>query len=276
MLRATVAFSTLLLAGCVGSSGPLLGIMSPDAIGARYLSLRNASKGYVVFRILVPGAEPLITPVMGPGAERMHEMGSTFGTLCPEWLRVEMAAYTRLHPEVSPLENETLAPDPYASCAIDLVPSLHYGCSADVSWVNLDNTIECSVLEVDEAGGVIGFHAGWDTPQRQVGLHLADPPPTAEPVMFPLNGRVVNLKNQPLAGVEIRLPQLDASIFTDSLGRFSVLRPAGVYVLEPVLPGIEISPAARAFSHFGSDQVPIEFIALTEAAPAVAQTEEQL
>jgi hypothetical protein len=274
MLRAMAAFSVLLLlAGC--SPGPMLGIMSPDAIGTRYLKLQNSSKGYVAFRVSIPGAEPLVTPAMGPGAEMMYEMSARFGTLCPEWLRVEMAAYARVHPHLSPLEDETLEGEPYASFAVELVPVRHYGCSVDVSWVSLDSTIECEVLEVDEAGAAIGFQAGWITPQRQLGLHLDDPPlPTAAP-LFPLNGRLVNLHNQPLAGVEILLPQLDASVLTDVQGRFSVLRPAGVYLLEPVLPGIDVSPAVRTFSHFSDEQVPIEFIALTEAIPAEPAAGEQ-
>jgi hypothetical protein len=245
----------------------MLGIMSPDVIDARFLRLRNKSRGYVVFRITAPGVEPLLTPALPPGAQENHEMLSRFGTLCPESLKVEIAAYSRARPQVSPLEDETLNVGPCAACAVELLPTRHYGCSADLSWVSLDGAIDCNVLEVDEPAGAIGFQAGWLAAQRQVGIQIENPPPASPPDLFPLNGRIVNLKHQPLAGVEIRLPQLDASVFTDAQGRFSVPRPAGVYLLEAVLPGIEISPMLREFSHFSPDEVPIEFIALTETVP---------
>jgi hypothetical protein len=271
-MLATLLLAGCLLVGCIGSSGPLLGITSPDAIDSRYLKLRNGSRGYVVIRVTAPGVEPLMTPVLPPGAEEVHELAGRFGTLCPASLRVEIAAYARANPRVSSLQDETVLDRPYASLAIDLLPGQQYGCTVDPSWVDLDNTIECLVREVDEAAGAIGFQVGWVAPRRHVGNDLANPPPPIAPVLFPLNGRVVNINAQPIANLEIRLPQLDASVFTDARGRFSVLRPAGVYLLEPVLDGIEISPAVRVFAHLGSDEVPIEFIAMTDTIPASPQT----
>lgn len=270
MLRFAASLAVLLLAGCMGSE-PLLGILSPDAVDARYLSLRNSSRGYVVFRITLAGHAPLLTPTMPPGAEEHHELLAEYGTLCPESIRVEVAAYRRAHPEFSPLEDETLEPVAFAACAVDLVSSLHYGCTADPSWINLDSTISCSVLEVDENEGAIGLQAGWLPPQRQSGLQIADPPVSSPPPMFPLTGRLVDLNAAPMPGIEIRLPQLGASVYTDEQGRFSVLRPAGVYRVEPQLGGVEVSPALLRFSHFSPQEVPIEFIALTAGKPAAPE-----
>lgn len=274
MFRGLLFGFTLLLAGCVGSSGPMLGIMSPDAIDARYLRVRNVSKGYVAVRVCAPDVEPLVTPLLSPGAETIVEVSERFGTLCPQWLRVEIAGYSRVHPEQSPLVDESVNPTPFASFAVDMAPSLHYGCSADLDWVNLDSMIDIAVMEVDEAAGAIGFQAGWLPPERQVGVHLDTPPPATPAPLFPLNGRLINIANQPLANVEIRLPQLDAGVLTDAQGRFRVLRPAGTYLIRPVLPGIEISPAVKSFSHFSTDEVPIEFIALTEGTPVTPEAGE--
>ncbi|HOQ88435.1 MAG TPA: hypothetical protein PLQ89_22255, partial [Phycisphaerae bacterium] len=137
-----------LLVGC--SPGPLLGITSPDAIDSRLLELRNASRGYVVIRVTAPGVEPLVTPVLPPGAEEVYEMAERFGTLCPDALRFEIAAYARAFPQVSPLEDETVLDQPYASLAVELLPGRDYGCTVDPSWIDLDDTIECLVREVDE------------------------------------------------------------------------------------------------------------------------------
>lgn len=270
MLRVVTIVSVLMLVGCVGSTGPLLGIIGPNAIETRYLKLSNESRGYVVFRVVIPGAEPLVTPLMPPGAEVMHEMGARLGTLCPESLRVEIAAYARLRPELSPFEDETPAAAPCASLAVELMPGQHFGCSAEPIWVDLGSTITISVLEVDEQAGAIGFEAGWLPTQRRTGLDLDDPPAPAAPEMFLLNGRLVNLNAEPVVHAEIRFPQLGASVFTDARGRFRVLRPAGVYLIEPVLDDIMVSPVVRAFTHISSEQVPIEFIALTDTLPVFA------
>lgn len=264
MLRWSLFGSVLLWIGCIGSSGPMLGIMSPNVIDARYLRIRNSSQGYVVVRVIAPEVEPLVTPTLPPGAEQIVEMSERFATLCPEWLKVEVAGYARATPEVSPLEDETLVESPFAAFSVELASSLHYGCSADVDWLNLDSIIDIVVMEADEAAGAIGIQAGWLPAQKQAGVHLENPPQPTAPAMFPLNGRIVNVRTEPLANIEIRLPQLDVSVFTDAQGRFRVMRPVGTYVVEPQLPGIEISPAVRNFSHFSSDEVPIEFIALTE------------
>jgi hypothetical protein len=71
---------------------------------------------------------------------------------------------------------------------------------------------------------------------------------------------VIDLAGEPLAGVEIYLPQLDASVFTDADGRFAIPLPTGGYVVEPVVVGGEVSPAYRSFSHMEPDEVPIEFV----------------
>ncbi len=267
-----LALGALLATGC-SSLGTLLGIVSPDAFDSRYLRLRNNSAGYVVFRITAPGSPPVLTHVMPPGAVEYHEVLTDFGAICPESLHVDIAAYDRLHPEVSPLEDWSVRDLPYAAVAVDLLPVEHFGCSADVTWVSIDSVIECSVLDVDPTAGALGFQAGWISPQWQSGVQIADPPPASAPELFPLRGRVVNALGEPLAGVEVRLPQFDDSVVTDALGQFSVDLAAGVYLLEPALDGVEISPAVRAFTHANADEVPIEFIALTDTIPALAGSE---
>jgi hypothetical protein len=251
-----LAFSPV---GCF-SSGTQLGIVSEDSINSRYLRLKNASLGYVVFRVIAPDAEPLLTPVMPPGGQAYFEMLSRFGTLCPDSLHVEIAAYARAHPETSPLEDWSFVEEPYAAVGIDMVPTRDYGCTADVSLVSIDNLIDCVVLDVDSTAGAIGFRAGSTPSQWQTGVQLADPPPVGPPDLFDLCGRVIDLAGEPLAGVEIYLPQLDASVFTDADGRFAIPLPTGGYVVEPVVVGGEVSPAYRSFSHMEPDEVPIEFV----------------
>lgn len=256
----------LLLFASACDSSPLLGIVSPDAFDTRYLRLKNTSSGYVAFRVSAPGMDPLLTPIVPPGGLVHYEMLAVFGTLCPESLRIEMAAYERSRPDLSPLDDWSFLAQPYAAVAVDLLPARDFGCSADVSWLSINALIECNVMEVDPATATIGFQVGWVPPQRQVGVQLDDPPPPATPELFALHGRVVNTAGTPLPGVEIHLPQLQASVWTDAQGQFGIPLPAGAYVLEPVLPGVEVSPTYRRFSH-QPGEVPIEFIALTDALP---------
>jgi hypothetical protein len=204
----------------------------------------------------------MVTPALCPGAESYHEMMAQFGTLCPGSLRFEIATYSRANPQVSPLEDETLSSQPFAAVGITLTATRDYGCAADPSLVSIDTVIDCAIIEANPQAGTIGFQAGFLPSQQQGGLQIADPPAPSAPEMFPLRGRVIDASGQPLPGVEVRLPQLGASVYTDSDGRFSVMRPVGRYELEPVLPGMDVSPVSRSFSHLDHDEVPVEFIAV--------------
>ncbi len=263
MQRLAVAVLILFLGGCF-TSGSLVGIVSPDEFSSRILRIRNESQQYVVIRVTASEGESLVTPTLCPGGEVYSEMATQFGTLCPATLRIEFAAYSRAHPGLSPLEDETLAAEPFAAVEVQLTATRDYGCQADPSLVSLENLIDCRIVDADPQAGAIGFQVGFLPAQRLAGVQLADPPAPALPEMFALRGRVVKSNGEPIADVEIQLPQLGTSVITDDWGRFSIMRPAGTYVLQPVLEGVEFSPVLREFTHLTPDEVPIEFIALTE------------
>ncbi len=258
----TAIFLPLLL-GCT-STGPLLGIVYPDAFDSRYLRLRNLSTGYVVFRVSTPDTEPLTTATLPPGGLTLYEMLTTFGTLCPESIHVDIAAYARANPEQSPLEDMTVLDAPYAAVAVDMQPLKDYGCGADVAWVTIDSTVDCSVLQTDVAAEAISFEAGWVPAQWQTGVQIADPPAPSQPESFPLRGRVVDSSGNPIPDVEIDLPLLQTSVVTDAQGQFSVSLPVGDYLLEPKLDNTTFSPLIHTFTHATADEVPIEFVALPE------------
>lgn len=255
-----IGMSIVLTAGCF-SSGSLVGIVSTDAFSSRILRISNESRQYVVVRVTAPGAEPLVTSTLCPGGEVYREMLMQFGSLCPESLRVDIAAYSRAHPEQSPLDDESLIAEPFAAVAIQLAATRDYGCQADPSLVSLDSLIDCTILDADLETGAIGVQVGFLPPQRLVGVQIADVPAPVPPETFALRGDVVDISGQPMPNVEIHLPQLETSVFTDADGRFSIMRPAGSYVVRPVLLGVEFSPVLQEFTHFSSDEVPVEFIA---------------
>ncbi len=264
---------------------PPLGIVSRDAFRTRYLTLSNRSHGYVVFRVSATDTAALVTPALPPGGETVQEMGQVFGTLCPERLVLEIFAFARAHPATPALLDETLLPAPYASARAELLPTRDFGCRADVNLVTLADTIRCTVWEVDESAQAIGF--GLDEPseatgfaavsvpvQRQTGLQAPDPPDPRTPERFPLMGRVVNLNNEPIPNVEIDLADLGEHVATGSDGWFQVMRPSGEYLVEAVIPGVEVAPQRQRFTHLDPAEVPIEFIAHTLDVPQLSAPEE--
>lgn len=251
------------LAGGV-SCEPVVGIVSPDRITSRGLELWNRSGGYVVFRVVVPGAEPLVTAVLPPGGEFNGEMEELLGTLCPGQMTIEIFAYGRARVGESPLVDETVLADPYASAVVTLVPERDFGCRADVATLSLRETIWCDVLEVDPTAGRIGFDANGIN-QKQTGLNADEAPVPRAGTSFPLVGRAVDLEGRPMADVEIRLADLGVSVRTDANGRFSVLRPVGSYLIEAVVPGVTVTPSARRFTHRDPSQMPIEFVVHAKA-----------
>ena len=262
-MRIFAGFALLFcLAGC-SLSASVVGIVSPDSITSRVLRVRNESSQYIVVRVTAPDAAPLVTPVLCPGGENYCEMQTQFGTLCPPTLKMEIVAYKRAHPEVSPLIDETPAKEPFASVVSDLTGIRDFGCEADATLVSLNTAVDLTILQADQEAKTIGFRVGFVPPQQQGGMQVADLPAATPPEAFPLRGEVVDQSGAAMPNVEIRLPQLGASVYTDAQGQFSVMRPVGQYLLDPVLPGIEISPALQSFSHTSPDEVPIEFIALT-------------
>ncbi|MBI4579650.1 MAG: hypothetical protein HY718_08115 [Planctomycetes bacterium] len=269
-MRRSIAVAMLLsplASGCLDAPDQVVGVVSPNAFDSRQLRLRNMSRGYVVCRVTAPGLEPLVTPTLPPGATISFEILSDWGTLCPESIRLEIAAYDRANPDTSPLEDFSVLGQPYAAVSVEMLPSRDYGCRADPGWLTLDSRIDCTVLEADPQAAAIGVQAGWLPAQRLAGVHIDDPPAPASPQLFPLRGRVVNRLAQPIPYVEIRLPQYGLSVFADLQGRFGIALPAGDYLLEPVIPDVEISPPVHIFSHQLPEEVPIEFIALTDTVP---------
>jgi len=154
-----------------------------------------------------------------------------------------------------------------------LVSGRDYGCTADVRVISLDDTIYCDVLEVDQADAAIRFDADGAIYSRH-GLQAGEPPVPQQPASFPLVGRVVNLENQGIPNVEIRLIDIDESILTDQAGRFEILRPTGSYLLEAVIDGVEVTPPARRFSHRDRSDLPIEFLAHTNEVPGREASDE--
>lgn len=258
------AWAGLLVVAC----GAPLGIVSPEAVGQRYLKLWNRSRGYVVMRVSVPGQPPVVTDVLPPGGEYNAEMATLFGTLCPPSLTVDIFGYARANPTTSALADETLAAAPYAAIRAELWPVRDYGCRADVERLSLNESLTVRVWEVDEADAAIGFSAGWRPIHRQVGLQIDDPPRPNPPQNFPLLGRVVNLDQEPVPGAQIRLGDLGESVWTDADGRFSIPRPEGAYLLEAIVPGEQVSPGPWRISHRSEDDVPVEFVVLTHEVPA--------
>lgn len=257
------------LAGLIPSCGPLIGFVSPDQIEYRFLELWNRSGRYVVFRVTTPDADPLVTPAQPPGGEFNGELSDLFGTLCPDMLEIEIFAFSRANPQESALEDEALVSSPFASAVVELRSGRDYGCRTDVSLITLSRRIYCDVLEIDESASAIGFDAnGWV--QRQQGLQADDPPAPREPDRFPLAGRAVNLNAQPIPNVEIRLLDLEESVFTDSEGRFEIQRPIGSYMIEAVVPDVEVTPGARRFAHRDRSDLPIEFLVLTDLIPQLS------
>ncbi|MHC4698342.1 MAG: carboxypeptidase-like regulatory domain-containing protein [Planctomycetota bacterium] len=250
-----------------------MGIVSPDQIESRFLELWNRSAGYVVFRVTAPDADPLVTPALPPGGDFDGEVLDLFGTLCPDELKLEIFAFSRANPERSALEDETLVLTPFASAVVELHSGLEYGCRADVRLITLAGRIYCDVLEVDESASAIGFVTNGSV-QRQQGLQADDPPAPRQPEQFPLAGRVVNLDAQPIPNVEIRLLDLNESVFTDSEGRFEIQRPIGSYMLEAIVPEVEVTPGARRFAHRDQSDLPIEFLALTDIILPLSASEE--
>jgi len=248
------------------SCGPIGGLVDPAEVELRELHLWNRSTGYVVFRVTAAGAEPLVTTVLPPGGEYQGDFEELFGTLCPDTLTIEIFAYTRSQPGVSPLVDETLEPAPYASALTRLEAGRDYGGRADVHIVSLDDTVFCDVLEVDEAEAAIGFDAnGYAQVQR--GEHASNPPEPAAGEAFPLRGRVVNRNHQPIPNAEVHLLDLGVVIYTDENGLFAVDRPFGSYEIEVVVDAYPVVPASGRFSHRDPDEVPIEFLVQTEDVP---------
>lgn len=250
------------LSGCAPAT--VVGIVSPDQIISRTLRIRNESHQYVVVRVTAPDGEPLVTPTVCPGGHVYCEMATQFGDLCPATLRFEVAGYSRAHSELSPLVDETMNADPFAAFAVELTAVRDFGCQADPSLISLDTMIECRILDADPDAGALGFQVGFLPAQQQLGVELADPPAPSPPEMFALRGEVINVAGEPLAGIEIHLPQLGASLFTDAQGRFDMLRPVGSYQLRPTSEGFSFSPVLQEFTHYGPDQVAVQFIALPD------------
>lgn len=254
---------------CGPSADPLLGIVSPESIESRFLELWNRSDGYVVLRVSTPDGDPLVTPALPPGGEFNGEFLDLFGTLCPDELKIEIFAHARADSQQPALEDETLEPAPFSSAVVTLLPGRDFGCRADVRLITLQGTVYCDILEIDKSASAIGFVANGST-QRQTGLNADDPPAPQPPERFALRGRVVNLNSQPIPNVEILVLDLGESVFTDSDGRFEILRPIGSYLLEAVVPGVEVTPARRRFPHRDRRDVPIEYLALVDIVPLLS------
>ena len=266
-------FLAMVLPAFLPSCGPLIGFVSPDETEYRFLELWNRSKGYVVFRVSAPDGDPLVTSALPPGGEFNGEIAELFGTLCADVLKIEIFAFARANPQQSALEDETLVPTPFASAVVELLPGADYGCRADVHLITLGSTIYCDVLEIDESAPAIGFDANGSV-QRQQGLKADDPPIPQQPERFALTGRVVNLQAQPVPNVEIQVLDLDESVFTDSEGRFEIQRPNGSYMLEAIVPDVQVTPGARRYAHREQGDLPIEFLALTDVIPQLSASQE--
>jgi hypothetical protein len=270
VVRSAAGLILLVSPACFLSCGPILGIVSPEAVTSRYLWFVNRSHGYLSFRATVPGFAPLVSPVLPPGGEYFRDLGELFGTLCPNEIVLEAFAFARAHPEQPALRDETVVPVPYASARIDLLPTRDFGCRADVDSITLDDPIGFSIWEVDEGEQAIGFEASWLAPERQSGLQAGEPPVAEPPALFPLSGRVVNLNGRPIPNVEVRLDDLGESVLTDADGRFEVMRPVGSYLVQAVIPGIEVEPTGQRFRHRVDTEVAIGFLAITETVPALS------
>lgn len=249
---------------------PIPGIVDPAALDERTLLLSNRSAGYVVYRLTTPQAGPLVTPPLPPGGDFVDDVGERFGTLCPETIEVEIFAYLRQDESQPALADERLKAAPIASARFTLQAGQGFGCQADIASVSLTESIVCTVWEADAQTSAIGYETDQLVPRRQVGLNAGDPPALTEPQRIPLAGRVVNLDDVPLPGVEIRLGDLGESVWTGDDGQFSVPRPIGSYLVEAVIPGVEVTPPLSRYTHRSSQDIPIEFIALTHDIPAAA------
>jgi hypothetical protein len=244
----------------MASCGTIEGLVSPSRFTARYLDVWNRSAGYLVVRITVPDAEPIVTPLLVPGGEFNAEMASLFGTIQPTQITFEFFAYRRANPATSALTDVAVEASPYASAKTTLIAGQDYGNRADIDTITLDDTIWVDVLEVQPQQASIHFDTG-GLPQMQRGTNAGDPPTVTQPENITMVGRVVDHLGQALPGVEVRLHDLAESVVTDANGQFAFDRPEGSYAIDAVVPDATVTPTGRRFANRRGDQLPIRFIA---------------
>lgn len=255
----TIATLGAILIGVV-SCGSIPGLVSPSRFTTRYMDLWNRSAGYIVVRITVPDADPVVTPLLVPGGEFNVEMATLFGTIQPTQITFEIFAYRRAHPKTSALTDITPEDSPFASAKTTLIAGQDYDNLADIDTITLDDTIWLDIFDVNADRTSISFDSG-GLPQIQIGQNADAPADITLPEMITLAGRVVDDDNQPLADVEIQLHDINESIHTDADGNFSIDRPAGSYAIDAVVPGATVTPTGRRFTNRAGDQLPIQFIA---------------